>query len=73
MEKKKRIYFTGKGPFSKINLLTTSISNIEAAKKYGLGGDALMHSIDNSENPDFVDGVINYDKIAKDPNYGKKE
>jgi len=72
MEKKKRIYFTGKGPFSKINLLTTSISNIEAVKKYGLGGDALMHSIDNSEDSDFVDGVVNYDKIATDPDYGKK-
>lgn len=73
MEKKKRIYFTGKGPFSKINLLTTSISNIEAARKYGLGGDALMHSIDNSEDPEFVDGVLNYHKIANDPDYGKEK
>jgi|WetSurMetagenome_2_1015567.scaffolds.fasta_scaffold930441_3 hypothetical protein len=73
MEKKKRIYFTGKGPFSKINKLTTRISNIEAAKKYGLGRDALMHSIDSSEDSDFVDGVVNYDKIATDPNYGREE
>ncbi len=51
--------FHGKGPFSKINILTTRIRMIEAVKKFGMGGDALNDAVDRSEDSEFVEGVIN--------------
>jgi len=72
MEKAPRIHFTGKGPFSSINAFTTRIGMIQAAHVFGLGGNALVSTIDNSEDPEFVEGVLNYHKIAEDPNYGSK-
>ena len=73
MKKKNRIRFSGKGPFSSINLLTTEIRTIEAVKRYGLGGDAAHQAIDESNDPEFVDGILNYHKIAEDPDYGRKK
>lgn len=64
--------FHGKGPFSSINTFTTRIGMIRATKVFGLGGDALINAIDNSEDPEFVEGVVNCHKIAEDPNWGRK-
>ena len=57
--------FYGNGPFRKINKLTTQVRDIEAVKRFGLGGDALNDAIDRSENPEFIEGVINAHKYLQ--------
>lgn len=67
MHKGPKNWFHGKGPFAEINAFSTRIRMIEAVKKYGVGGDAAHRAIDNSEDAEFVDGVVNAHKIASDP------
>lgn len=72
MHKGPKNWFHGKGPFSKINFLTTQIRTIEAVKCHGIGGDAVHQALDDCEDPEFVEGVVNAHKIASDPNYGRR-
>ncbi|HRZ95607.1 MAG TPA: hypothetical protein P5262_03530 [Candidatus Moranbacteria bacterium] len=73
MHKGPKRWFSGKGPFSEINAFSTRIQMAKAIKCHGAGGDAVHQALADSENPEFVEGVVNAHKIATDPNYGKKE
>ncbi|MFA5961197.1 MAG: hypothetical protein WC848_00765 [Parcubacteria group bacterium] len=66
-KKRRKKYFNGRGPFSKINQLTTTIGMINAVTNHGLGGDGFS-AIRSSE---IAQGVSEYYKIATDLNYGK--
>lgn len=46
-------WFTGRGPFSKINKFTTELRMLEAVVVYGLGGDSLINEMGGQgrENP----------------------
>lgn len=61
-------YFTGNGPFSSINKLTTDIGMIDAVTSHGLGGD----SFSDIRRSEIAQGLSEYHRIATDPNYGKK-
>ncbi|OGI28553.1 MAG: hypothetical protein A2288_03390 [Candidatus Moranbacteria bacterium RIFOXYA12_FULL_44_15] len=69
--KKGKSIFHGRGPFSSINLLTTRIRMIEAVERFGIGGDAAKAALRESENLEFIDGVVNAHEIAKDPNWDR--
>lgn len=66
MKKGPKNWFHGKGPFSKINKLTTWIRMSEAVHTFGLGGDALkmsMPTVDEIIEEELYEKIQNPNKL----------